>query len=135
MPRAGYSSGRRAAAAPPKMGGCPLIDVQGLTRHLGDHVAVADLTFSVQRGQVLGLVGPEGAGKSTILRILAGCLAPSAGRALIAGHDVSRRSREAQRRIGYLPAPVALYDEMRVQPFLETMSRLRRVTPPTRRAL
>ena len=61
----------------------PLVRVAGLSRHFGDHVAVADLSFDVGRGELFGLVGPDGAGKTTTLRMLAGVLRPSAGDAWI----------------------------------------------------
>ena len=115
------------------MGRCPLIEAQGLTRRYGGREAVADPTFSVPRGQVVGLLGPAGAGKSTTMRILAGCLSPTSGAASVAGRDVLARSREARRCIGYLPEGAPLYDEMRVEPFLHAMCRLRGVAPAVRR--
>jgi ABC-2 type transport system ATP-binding protein len=116
------------------MGRCPLIEVQGLTKCYDGRAVVADLTFSAPRGQVVGLLGPRGAGKSTTMRILAGCLDATSGTVGVAGWDVFDRSREARRRIGYLPESAPLYDEMRVQPYLHTMCRLRGVAPAVRRA-
>jgi ABC-2 type transport system ATP-binding protein len=109
-----------------------LIEVEGLTKHYDGVPAVVDLGFTVARGQALGLVGPAGAGKSTALRALAGLLNPTSGRVAVAGHDA--RSREARRRVGYLPEGTPLFAEMRVEPFLRTMCQLRGVPPGLRRA-
>jgi ABC-2 type transport system ATP-binding protein len=112
-----------------------LIDVQGLTKHHAGRQAVVDLTLSVPDGQVAALLGPRGAGKTTIARILSGCLRASGGTASIAGFDLARRSREARRHLGYLPQGAPLYREMRVGAFLEVMCRLRGVEPARRRGL
>jgi ABC-2 type transport system ATP-binding protein len=111
-----------------------LIEVQGLTKFYDERPAIQDVTFSVPKGQVLGFLGPNGAGKSTTMRILAGFLGMSAGKASIGGYDVFTHSREARRRIGYLPETNPLYNEMRVTPFLDLMCRLRGVPPSKRRA-
>ena len=111
----------------------PLIEVEGLTKYYDERLAVADVTFSVPRGQVLGFLGPNGAGKSTTMRILTGFLAASSGRARIAGIDVFENSVEARRRVGYLPESTPLYREMRVAGYLEHMCRLRGVPPRRRR--
>jgi ABC-2 type transport system ATP-binding protein len=111
-----------------------LIEVQGLTKFYDERPAIQDLTFSVPKGQVLGFLGPNGAGKSTTMRILTGFLGMTAGSASIDGYDVSSRSREARRHVGYLPETTALYNEMRVAGFLDLMCRLRGVPPSKRRA-
>jgi len=115
------------------MAAVQLIEVQGLTKYYDDRPAIADLTFSVPRGQMLGLLGPAGAGKSTIMRILTGYLRATSGEASVAGCDVFERSREARKHIGYLPETTLLYNEMRVERFLETMCRLHGVPPRRRR--
>lgn len=111
-----------------------MIEVEGLTRFFGERPAIQDVTFSVPKGQVLGFLGPNGAGKSTTMRILAGFLAMSAGKASIGGYDVYSHSREARMRIGYLPETTPLYSEMRVTGFLDLMCRLRGVAPSSRRS-
>src|SRR5437588_6298866 len=116
----------------PKMGRCPLIQVQGLTKYYDDRPAVVDVTFSVPRGQVLGFLGPNGAGKSTTMRILTGYISATSGTASIAGHDVFDNSLEVRRRIGYLPELAPLYNEMRVEAYLEMMCGLRGVRPDRR---
>jgi len=110
-----------------------LIEVQGLTKFYEERPAIQDVTFSVPRGQVLGFLGPNGAGKSTTMRILAGFLGMSAGKASIDGYDVFSHSLDVRRRIGYLPETTPLYNEMRVAGFLDLMCRLRGVTPSRRR--
>jgi ABC-2 type transport system ATP-binding protein len=111
-----------------------LIEVQGLTKFYDERPAIQDVTFSVPKGQVLGFLGPNGAGKSTTMKILAGFLGMSAGKASIDGYDVFTQSREVRRRIGYLPETNPLYNEMRVSAFLDLMCRLRGVPPSKRRA-
>jgi ABC-2 type transport system ATP-binding protein len=111
-----------------------LIEVDGLTKYYDDRLAIADVSFSVPRGQVLGFLGPNGAGKSTTMRILTGYLSATAGRASIAGFDVFSQPLEARRRIGYLPESTPLYNEMRVGDYLLLMCKLRGVAPARRRA-
>jgi len=83
------------------------------------------VSFHVERGEVLGFLGPNGAGKTTTMRILTGYLAPSAGRATVAGFDVFSQSLEVRRRIGYMPETVPLYPEMTVRSYLEYLAHLR----------
>ena len=114
------------------MAAVQLIEVQGLTKYCDNRPAIVDLTFSVPSGQMLGLVGPPGSGKSTTMRILAGYLSATSGTASVAGYDVLEQSRETRKRIGYLPETAPLYSGMRVQQYLETMCRLRGVAPRKR---
>ncbi len=111
-----------------------MIEVQGLTKFYDERPAIQDVTFSVPKGQVLGFLGPNGAGKSTTMRILAGFLGMSGGKASVDGFDVFSHSLEVRRRIGYLPESNPLYNEMRVRGFLDLMCRLRGVPPSRRRA-
>jgi ABC-2 type transport system ATP-binding protein len=110
-----------------------LIQVQGLTKYYGERPAIVDVTFSVPRGQVLGFLGPNGAGKSTTMRILTGYLSATSGTASVAGYDVFDHSREVRRRVGYLAELNPLYTELRVEPYLDLMCRLRGVSPGRRR--
>jgi len=104
-----------------------MIEVQGLTRHYGNVVAVEDLNFHIKQGEVVGFLGPNGAGKTTTMRMLTGYLPPTAGTAHVAGYDVFTQSLEARRHIGYMPETVPLYPEMTVWSYLDFMARLRRV--------
>jgi ABC-2 type transport system ATP-binding protein len=98
-----------------------------LTKWYGRRLAVDSVSFDVDRGEVMGLLGPNGSGKTTILRILAGYLRPSAGTARIAGLDVVDDALVARARVGYVPEDVPLYGWMRVAEFLWFMARLKGV--------
>lgn len=95
-----------------------MIIVEHLTKYYGDYAAVRDISFTVDRGQVVGFLGPNGAGKSTTMRILTGYLTATSGKASIDGKDVFWDPIEARRRIGYLPESCPLYLEMRVEEYL-----------------
>jgi ABC-2 type transport system ATP-binding protein len=101
-----------------------MIEVNGLTRRFGAHVAVDDISFEVDRGEVVGFLGLNGAGKTTTLRVLAGYLPATSGSVKVAGFDVLRDSIEVRRRIGYLPENVPLYREQRVEEMLTMQARL-----------
>jgi ABC-2 type transport system ATP-binding protein len=92
-------------------GNIPMIEASGLGKFYGDFAAIRDVTFSIPQGQVAAFLGPNGAGKSTTMKILTGYLAPSEGRARIAGLDVST-DRIAAERLGYLPENGPLYPDM-----------------------
>src|SRR5215470_15969910 len=100
------------------MAAVQLIEVQGLTKYYQSRPAIVDLTFSIPQGQVVGFVGPPGAGKSTTMRILTGYLSATSGSAWVAGYNVFEQSRETRKRIGYLPETAPLYNDMRVEPYL-----------------
>jgi ABC-2 type transport system ATP-binding protein len=104
-----------------------MIRVEHLTKNYGPRVAVADVTFDVERGEVLGFLGPNGAGKTTTMRILTGYLPPSGGRAEVAGFDIVTHSLQARQHIGYLPETVPLYPEMSVRGYLTFMAKIKGV--------
>jgi len=104
-----------------------VIEVSNLTKDYGTVVAVRDLSFSVQKGEIVGFLGPNGAGKSTTLRILAGFLGATTGRVRIAGHDVAEAPRSARRALGYMPESAPLYPELRVLEYLLFRARLKEV--------
>jgi ABC-2 type transport system ATP-binding protein len=95
-----------------------VIHVEQLTKYYGDYAAIRDVSFDVARGQIVGFLGPNGAGKTTTMRILAGYLTATSGRATIDGLDVFWRPVEVRRRIGYMPENCPLYQEMRVREYL-----------------
>lgn len=101
-----------------------LVCVENLFRYYGELCAVRDVSFELKRGEVLGLLGANGAGKSTTMRMLTGNLAPSAGRIVINGHDLLDRPREAKRSLGYLPDQPPLYRELTVDEYLRFCARL-----------
>ena len=95
-----------------------MIDVINLTKYYGDFAAVRDVSFSVGQHEVVGFLGPTGAGKSTTMRMLTGYLVPSGGRAVVAGCDVMNDPLKARSLIGYMPENCPLYPDMRVQEYL-----------------
>ena len=102
-----------------------VVSLEGLSKSYGTHLAVDDVSFDVGQREVMGLLGPNGSGKTTILRILTGYLRPSSGTVRVAGFDVVRDGRAARRRVGYVPEDAPLYPQMRVNEFLAFMGRLR----------
>jgi ABC-2 type transport system ATP-binding protein len=106
------------AWAASRKGDQPVIHVSRLTKYYGDYPAVRDVSFDVPAGQVVGFLGPNGAGKTTTMRILAGFLTATSGKASIDGHDVFWEPEEVRRRIGYMPENCPLYPEMRVAEYL-----------------
>jgi ABC-2 type transport system ATP-binding protein len=95
-----------------------VIRVTKLTKYYGDYAAIRDVSFEVPAGQIVGFLGPNGAGKTTTMRILAGYLTATSGRAAIGGFDVFWHPLEVRRRIGYMPENCPLYPEMRVVEYL-----------------
>jgi ABC-2 type transport system ATP-binding protein len=98
---------------PPEPGAAEvMIRAEGLTKHYGSFAAVEDVSFTIPRGQIVAFLGPNGAGKSTTMKMLTGFIAPTHGRAEIAGVDVATSRIEAAARIGYLPENGPLYADM-----------------------
>ncbi|MBU1210749.1 MAG: ABC transporter ATP-binding protein [Alphaproteobacteria bacterium] len=95
-----------------------LIDTHDLSKSFGTHKAVSSVSFSVATSSIVGLLGSNGAGKSTTMRILAGCLRPDRGRAIVAGCDVVKDRIEAQRALGYLPEAANGFSSLTVAEFL-----------------
>ncbi len=102
-----------------------MIQVEHLTKEFGATRAVDDISFDVARGEIIGLLGPNGSGKTTIMRILTGFFPPTAGQARVAGIDVSKQGLELRQQIGYLPESTALYPDMRVEAFLRFCAEVR----------
>ena len=117
-----------------------MIEVNGLTRNYGDLVAVNEVSFEIPRGQIVGLLGHNGAGKTTIMRMLTGYLEPTAGSIRIDGLEISEQRLNIQRKIGYLSENAPLYPDMSVVEYLEYVADLRSVPnrerlPAIKRAL
>jgi ABC-2 type transport system ATP-binding protein len=103
----------------------PLITTDGLVKHFGPVAAVKGISFTVQRGEVLGFLGPNGAGKSTTMKMIAGFLAPTEGSASICGHDVAMAPLAARKCLGYLPEGAPAYGDMNVADFLRFAAEIR----------
>jgi ABC-2 type transport system ATP-binding protein len=93
----------------------PIIETHGLTRRFGDILAVDHLDMAIAPGEIFGLVGPDGAGKTTTLRMLCSLLDPSEGSARVAGHDVVREPQAVKDRIGYMAQKFGLYQDLSVE--------------------
>ena len=104
-----------------------MIEVQDLTKTYGSVTAVDHVSFTVNKGEILGFLGPNGAGKTTTMRILTGYMPATSGTARVAGFDVFNDSIEVRRRIGYLPENPPLYPEMTVESYLDFVARIKNV--------
>lgn len=93
-------------------GGCALIEISHLSKVYGNHLALDDLSVTVEQGKIYGFLGPNGAGKSTTMNIVAGCLSATGGNVRICGYDILSQPMEAKKRIGYLPEIPPLYPDM-----------------------
>src|SRR3712207_6569540 len=102
-----------------------MIRIQNLVKAFGAKRAVDGISFSVERGEVLGFLGPNGAGKSTTMRMITGFMPPTEGKVTVGGHDVVEAPLEAKRLIGYLPENAASYPDMTVEGFLKFTAELR----------
>ena len=100
-----------------------MIEVRHLSKRYGTHLAVDDLSFSIDRGVVYGFLGPNGAGKSTTMNIMTGCLGATEGEVLIDGHNVAEEPMEAKKHIGYLPELPPLYGDMTPEEYLRFVAR------------
>jgi ABC-2 type transport system ATP-binding protein len=104
-----------------------MIEVENLTKSFGSTQALRGVSFSVQRGEIVGFLGPNGAGKSTTMKILTCFIPADSGRATVAGYDVFEDSLEVRKRVGYLPENTPLYYEMSVVDFLKFVAGVRRI--------
>lgn len=104
-----------------------MIEVQNLSKKYGDLMAVRDLSFSVEKGRIWGLLGPNAAGKTTTMRILTGYLPATDGKAQVAGLDVFEKPNDVKKIMGYLPENVPLYPDMTVNSFLHFVAEIKQV--------
>ncbi len=110
-----------------------MIHVENLSKYFGPVLAVNNVSFHVESNEIVGLLGNNGAGKTTIMRILTTYLPASSGIARVAGFDVMTQSMEVRQRIGYLPESIPLYAEMRVEEYLAYRAKLKGVDRRQRR--
>jgi len=104
-----------------------MIEVNGLIKKYGNHYAIKDLSFSIEKGKVYGFLGPNGAGKSTTMNIITGYLAATSGSVTVDGHDILKESKAAKKCIGYLPELPPLYPDMTVLEYLKFVAELKKV--------
>lgn len=104
-----------------------MIEVTNLTKRYGDHIAVDNISFRVEKGKIYGFLGPNGAGKSTTMNIITGYLAATEGTVTINGHDILKEPEEAKKCIGYLPEMPPLYMDMTVREYLVFAAELKKV--------
>ncbi len=107
-----------------------MIKAENLTKKYGRHLAVNDISFSIEKGEVIGFLGPNGAGKSTTMNMMCGCLAPSEGKITINGIDIMDEPEETRKYVGYLPEQPPLYFEMTVYEYLKFVGELKKVPSP-----
>lgn len=104
-----------------------MIEVKNLVKKYGNHLAVDNLSFTVEKGQIYGFLGPNGAGKSTTMNIMTGYLGATEGEVIINGHDILKEPEEAKKSIGYLPEIPPLYTDMTVYEYLKFVAELKKI--------
>ncbi len=104
-----------------------MIEVEHLTKSYGNSTAVSDISFTINKGEIVGFLGPNGAGKTTTMRIITGYLPATSGAVRVAGFDVAEQSLEVRKRIGYLPETPPLYPEMTIRNYLHFIAQIKGV--------
>src|SRR5438105_9193374 len=112
----------------------PIIRTQHLSRSFGSLVAVRDVSFDVQRGEIFGILGPHGAGKSTTIRMLCGILDPTGGEGRVVGFDIARDAEQVKQHIGYMTQRFSLYEDLTVAENLRFYAGIYRVARARRAA-
>lgn len=110
-----------------------MIEVKNLMKQYGDHFAVNDISFTIEKGHIYGFLGPNGAGKSTTMNMMTGYLAPTYGEIIINGHNMLDEPEEAKKGIGYLPEQPPLYMDMTVKEYLAAAAGLKKVPKAERK--
>ena len=111
-----------------------MIEVKELTRYYGETRAIHNVSFDVQKGEVLGLLGPNAAGKTTTMKILTCYMPPTSGSATVGGFDIWDQPMEIKQRIGYLPENPPLYNDLRVTEYLDFVSKVKGVPSDKRQS-
>lgn len=112
-----------------------MIEVQSLTRYYGDKRAIHNVSFEVKKGEILGLLGPNAAGKTTTMKILTCYMPPTSGRATISGFDIWDQSMEIKKITGYLPENPPLYNDLNVTEYLDFVSKIKGIPGDKRKAV
>jgi ABC-2 type transport system ATP-binding protein len=102
-----------------------MIEVRNLTKRYGDLIAVKDVSFTAQKGEIVGFLGPNGAGKTTTMRIITGFIPPTSGTVEVDGFDILEASHDVRKRIGYLPENPPIYFDMTVSSYLAFVGRIK----------
>lgn len=100
------------------------VQVERITKKFGKFTAVDQISFEVDKGEIFGFLGPNGAGKSTTIRMLCGILAPTSGRALVAGFDIAKEPEQVKKNIGYMSQKFSLYEDLTVSENIEFYARI-----------
>jgi len=112
-----------------------MIETVNLTKHYGKLEALTDLNLNIAKGKVFGFIGPNGAGKSTTMLILATLLAPTSGKAYVAGYDVEKEPKAVRQALGYMPDFFGVYDNLTATEYLEFYAAAYNISPATRKGL
>ncbi len=112
-----------------------MIEINHLVKKYGDHVAVSDLSLTVEPGKIYGFLGPNGAGKTTTMNVITGYLGATSGEVRINGHDIFREPEEAKKCIGYLPEQPPLYMDMTVREYMNFVAELKKLEKGQRKRL
>ncbi len=104
-----------------------MIELVGVAKHYGPHIAVRQLDLTVARGELFGFIGPNGAGKTTTIKMIGGILAPNSGRVRIAGIDMAARPVDAKQKIGFIPDRPFLYEKLTAMEFMQFTADVYRV--------
>ena len=112
-----------------------MIEVKNLTKRYGQHLALDNISFSVNEGEILGFLGPNGAGKTTTMNIVTGYIASTEGEVRIGGVDIVAEPEKAKAQIGYLPETPPVYGEMRVDEYLNFVAAIKKVKPSERKQM
>lgn len=109
------------------------VDLKGLTKRFGEQYAVNNISFTVNKGQIVGFLGPNGAGKSTTMKMLTCYTEPTSGSATVNGYDIKTQPLEVRKSVGYLPEHNPLYKDMYVKEYLGFVAGIHRVSKPKKR--
>ena len=112
-----------------------MIEVRNLTKRYGQHIALDNISFTVQEGEILGFLGPNGAGKTTTMNIMTGYIASTEGEVRIGGIDIVAEPEKAKSQIGYLPEAPPVYGDMRVDEYLKFVAAIKKVKSSQRRQM
>ena len=106
-----------------------VVSVTGLTKRFGGRTVVDDVSMEIERGEIVGFLGPNGSGKTTTIRMICGLLTPDAGSGTVLGHDVLTESREIKRRVGYMTQKFSFYEDLTIEENLDFVARLYEMEP------